>query len=126
MDNKRKVLLAEDDMLLRKSLAYFLTDLDFQVQQVTNGIEALEEIKKHMFDVIITDLNMPHIGGMEIINIMRNELKIDTPVIVLTSSGVEKVELESFSIGASEFISKPFSPLVLKARIERVIRQAAK
>lgn len=123
MNDQKKILLAEDDLLLRKSLAYFLSDNGFMVFQADNGVEAIEEIKKSKFDVIITDLNMPYIGGMEIINIMRNELKLDTPIIVLTSSGVEKVELESFTIGASEFVSKPFSPSVLKARIDKLIGQ---
>ncbi len=118
---KKEILLAEDDLLLRKSLAYFLSDKGFKVVQVADGVEAVEEIKKSKFDLIITDLKMPHIGGMELINIMRNELKLNTPVIVLTSSGIEEVELESFKMGASEFISKPFSPSVLIARIYKLI-----
>lgn len=121
MDNQKKILLAEDDMIFRKSLAYFLTESGFNVVEATNGVEAVDEIKKSGFDLIITDLNMPYIGGMEIINIVRNELKLNTPVIVLTASGVEKVELESFAMGASEFVSKPFSPSVLKTRIDRLI-----
>ncbi|HET7818381.1 MAG TPA: response regulator [Bacteroidia bacterium] len=123
MNNEKKILLAEDDFLLRKSLVYFLTDIGFHIIEVENGIEAIEEIKKNKFDIVITDLSMPHVGGMEILNVMRNELKINTPLIVLTSSGVEKVELESFSMGASEFISKPFSPLILKARIDKLIEK---
>jgi CheY-like chemotaxis protein len=116
-----KILLAEDDLLLRKSLAYFLSDNGFKVVHVADGAEAVKEIKKSKFDLMIIDLKMPHIGGMEIINMVRNELKLNTPVIVLTSSGVEEVELESFAMGASEFISKPFSPSVLKARIDKLI-----
>jgi two-component system, OmpR family, response regulator Irr len=123
MNTEKKILLAEDDLILRKSLAYFLSDHGFNVVQVENGVDAIEEIKSIGFDLIITDLNMPYIGGMEIINIVRNELKLNTPVIVLTSSAVEKVELESFSIGANEFVTKPFSPSVLKARIDKLIRR---
>ncbi len=121
MNTEKNILLAEDDFILRKSLAYFLTDHGFKVVQAENGVDAVEEIKLSRFDLIITDLNMPYVGGMEIINIVRNELKLDTPVIVLTSSGVEKVELESFSIGANEFVTKPFSPSILKARIDKLI-----
>ncbi len=64
---KKEILLAEDDLLLRKSLAYFLSDKGFKVVQVADGVEAVEEIKKSKFDLIITDLKMPHIGGMELI-----------------------------------------------------------
>lgn len=117
----KKILLAEDDLFLRKSLAYFIGESNFEVVQVLDGQQALEEIAKQNPDLIITDLNMPFVGGMEIINHVRNELNSDIPIIVLTSSGAEKVELESFLIGASEFISKPFSPNVLLARIVKLI-----
>lgn len=118
---KKHILLAEDDLLLRKSLAYYLTDSGYKVTQAENGMEAVEQIKKTTFDLMIIDLSMPFIGGMEIINMVHNELKLATPIIVLTSSGVEEVELESFTMGANEFISKPFSPSVLKARIDKLI-----
>ena len=121
MNTEKSILLAEDDLIIRKSLAYYLNDSGFSVVQVENGVEAVEEIRKSKFDLIITDLNMPYMGGLEIINVVRNELKLDTPIIVLTSSGVEKVELESFNIGANEFVAKPFSPSVLKARINKLL-----
>ncbi len=117
----KKILIAEDDVLIRKSISYFLTDKGFDICQVDNGNQAVEEIKKCNFDLIITDLNMPSIGGMELINIMRNNLQNSTPIIVLTSSNIEEIELKSFKMGASEFISKPFSPSVLMARIYKLI-----
>lgn len=118
-----KVLLAEDNELLRKSLVYFLGNNGFEVCEYDNGLDALKDLKALSFDIIITDVNMPHIGGMEIINTVRNELQRDTPIIVLTSSGLEKIELDAFSNGANEFVSKPFSPAVLKARIDKLLRQ---
>ncbi len=121
----RKLLLIEDDDLLRKSLAFFLKNQNFDVIESSNGLDALNEIRDGSFDLIITDLNIPYVGGLEIINTVRNELKLSTPVIVLTSSGVENTELEAFDIGASEFIPKPFSPPILKARIEKLIQSNA-
>ncbi len=116
-----KVLLAEDDLLLRKSLSFYLTHNGFEIVQVTNGLEAMEEIHKTTFDVIILDLQMPHMGGLEIIDRVRNQLHLDTKIIVLTASGVEEVELKSFNMGATDFIAKPFSPSVVKARIEKIM-----
>jgi DNA-binding response OmpR family regulator len=121
----RKLLLIEDDDLLRKSLAFFLKNQNFDVIESGNGLDALTEIRESAFDLIITDLNIPYVGGLEIINTVRNELQLKTPVIVLTSSGVEHTELEAFDIGASEFIPKPFSPPILKARIEKLIQNSA-
>jgi len=117
----KKILLAEDDSLFRKSLSFYLRDQKYNICEVENGMQAIEEIKKNDFDLIITDLKMPFMSGMEIINIVRNELMLKTPVIVLTASNIESVELQSFSSGANEFIAKPFSPSVLKARILKLI-----
>jgi DNA-binding response OmpR family regulator len=115
------ILFAEDDDLLRNSLTFYLKNNGFNVTSVSNGLEVKDQLKNTPFDLIITDLNMPFFGGMEVINFVRNELKSSAPIIVLTSFGVEKAELDAFEIGASEFISKPFSPSVLKARIDKLL-----
>lgn len=115
------ILFAEDDDLLRNSLTFYLKNNGFGVTPVSDGLKVKEQLKNAPFDLIITDLNMPFLGGMEIISFIRNELKSTAPIIVLTSFGIEKAELEAFEIGASEFISKPFSPSVLKARIEKLL-----
>ena len=120
LNRDTKVLLVEDDLLLKKSLSYFLTHNGFQMVQVSNGLEAMEELHKTKFDLLILDLQMPHMGGMEIIHNVRTQLMLDTKIIVITSSGVEEVELKSFSLGATDFITKPFSPSVLMARIEKI------
>lgn len=121
MNKKMKVLIAEDNDLMRKSLAFYLKDEGFQVLEVTNGKEALQAVESHQIELVITDLNMPESGGLELIHTIRDVLKKDMPIIVLTASGVEKSELEAFELGASEFISKPFSPHVLKARIKKLL-----
>lgn len=115
------ILFAEDDDLLRNSLTFYLKNNGFNVTPVSNGLEVKDQLKNTPFDLIITDLNMPFFGGMEVINFVRNELKSAAPIIVLTSFGVEKAELDAFEIGASEFISKPFSPSILKARIDKLL-----
>ncbi len=89
--------------------------------QAANGVEAMEEIRRQTFDIMIIDLKMPRMDGIEVIHNVRNELKLSTPVIVLTASGVEQVELESFNAGANDFVSKPFSPQSLMARIDKLI-----
>lgn len=116
-----KILFAEDDDLLRNSLVFYLKNNGFEVTPVNNGMLVKEQLDNNHFDLIITDLNMPFLGGMEVINLVRNELKLDTPIIVLTAFGIEKAELDAFEIGASEFISKPFSPSILKARIDKLL-----
>jgi DNA-binding response OmpR family regulator len=115
------ILFAEDDDVLRNSLTFYLKNNGFTVTPVSNGLQVKELLKNTPFDLIITDLNMPFLGGMEVINFVRNELKSEAPIIVLTSFGIEKAELDAFEIGASEFVSKPFSPSILKARIDKLL-----
>jgi len=73
---------------------------------------------------VITDINMPFVTGLEIIHLIRNELKLPIPIIVLTSAGLEKTALNAFEIGASEFITKPFSLPVLAARVEKLLQNS--
>ncbi len=119
-----KILFAEDNEIFRKSLSFYLEGQGYTVHQFHNGEEAIAFLRMIQVDLIITDLNMPSIGGMEMINIVRKDLNLQIPIIVLTSSGMEETELDAFSMGANEFISKPFSPQVLKARIEKLLRQS--
>lgn len=93
------------------------------MEQHSNGREALESIQKNPFDVIITDINMPGISGIEITEQVRSGLRKDTPIIIFTSSNVEQTELDSFHIGANDFMAKPVSPSVLLMRIKKLINQ---
>lgn len=116
-----KIVLSEDNEILRKSLSFFLTSKGFTVDQFSDGQEALEAIKKNSYDLILTDINMPGKSGMEITQYVRQNINSDIPIIIFTSSGVEQTELDSFDIGANEFIAKPISPAVLLVRINKLL-----
>ncbi|HSJ68573.1 MAG TPA: response regulator transcription factor [Anditalea sp.] len=120
-----KIILAEDNDLLRKSLSFFLEANGFKVDQFSNGKEALEAIKTQEYELILTDINMPGISGMEITQYVRTKLFLSTPIIIFTSSNVEQTELDSFDMGANEFIPKPVSPPVLLVRMNRLLRKAS-
>lgn len=116
-----RIILAEDNDILRKSLSFFLESKGFSVDQFSDGKDALDAIEKNNYNLILTDINMPGISGMEITQYVRQTIKSDIPVIILTSSGVEQTELDSFDIGANEFIAKPVSPAVLLVRINKLL-----
>ncbi|WP_143960932.1 response regulator transcription factor [Litoribacter populi] len=118
-----KIILAEVNDLLRKSLSFFLGSKGFEVDQFDNGKDALEAIKTHEYDIILTDINMPGINGMEMTQYVRTVLKHQTPIIIFTSSNIEQTELDSFDIGANEFIPKPVSPAVLLVRMNKLLKQ---
>ena len=117
------ILLVEDDEMLLKSLSYFLSSNLYNVVTFDNGLDAISYISTNgeELDLVITDLNLPFAGGQQVIHTIRKHSKKNIPIIVLTSSGVESTELEVFDLGADEFISKPFSPSVLKKRMEKLL-----
>ena len=118
-----KIILAEDNDLLRKSLSFFLESKGFEVNQFADGKEALEAIKNINYDIILTDINMPGISGMEMTQYIRITLQRETPIIIFTSSGIEQTELDAFDIGANDFIAKPISPSVLLVRINKLLKE---
>lgn len=118
-----RIILAEDNDILRKSLSFFLESKGFSVDQFSDGEEALNAIENNNYDLILTDINMPGKSGMEITQYVRQHINSDTPIIILTSSGVEQTELDSFDIGANEFIAKPVSPAVLLVRINKLLNK---
>ena len=117
-----RIILAEDNDLLRKSLSFFLESKGFTVDQFSDGREALEAIAENHYDLILSDINMPGKSGHEITHYVGVTLKKDTPIIIFTSSGIEQTELDSFDIGASDFMAKPISPPVLLVRINKLLK----
>lgn len=118
-----KLVIVEDDEMLRKSLSFFLRSNNYDIIDFDNGLDAIEYVQQNWMDiaVVITDLNLPFAGGQQVIYSTRKITEAEISIIVLTSSGVEATELEVFELGADDFISKPFSPSVLLKRIEKLL-----
>lgn len=121
---KTKIVLVEDDEMILKSLSFFLEKNNYDVVCIDNGLDAMDYIKNNSNEInlVITDLNLPFAGGQQVIQSIKQIENVQIGIIVLTSSGVETTELEVFSLGADDFISKPFSPAVLMKRIEKLIK----
>lgn len=117
-----RIILSEDNDILRKSLSFFLESNGFTVDQFSDGKDALEAIETNAYDLILTDINMPGISGMEITQYVRQHISSDVPIIIFTSSGIEQTELDSFDLGANEFMAKPVSPAVLLVRIKKLLK----
>lgn len=117
-----RIILAEDNDILRRSLSFFLESKGFTVESFSDGKDALEAIKTNNYDLILTDINMPGVSGMEITQYVRNTIDSPIPIIIFTSSGIEQTELDCFDIGANEFIAKPVSPAVLLVRINKLLK----
>jgi DNA-binding response OmpR family regulator len=116
-----KALVCEDDEMVLKMVEFRLQKEGFEVILAGDGKEAIEKIKSEKPDVIITDIMMPYLTGLEIVHHVRKELKLSTPIIIVSSIGLEKTVLEAFQLGADDFITKPFSPNELSVRVKKML-----
>lgn len=121
MSNKKKIVLAEDNSTLSLLLKFRLEKEGYEILIAVDGKEAIEKIESHKPDLILTDIMMPFVSGLEVVSFVRNDLKIQTPIIVFSAAGQEEMVLKAFNLGANDFMGKPFSPNELVIRIKRVL-----
>lgn len=122
MNLNKKIVLAEDNSILSKLLQFKLEKEGYQLLIASNGKEAVDLITNNNPDMILTDIMMPFISGLEVISHVRNKLEMKTPIVVFSSAGQEEMVLSAFNLGATDFMSKPFSPNELIIRIKRLLQ----
>jgi phosphate regulon transcriptional regulator PhoB len=121
----KTALVVDDETDIVELVSYNLKKEGFEVSSASNGEEALDELKKHSFDVLILDLMLPGIQGIELCRTLRNDPKTkNLAIIMLTAKGEEVDRILGLEIGADDYITKPFSPRELVARIRAVLRRA--
>lgn len=116
-----RILIVEDDEMMLSLLQFKLQREGFDTSIVSDGKEAIEKIKENAPDLIITDIMMPFVNGMELTAKVRNELNLTTPIIVISSAGQEDMVMQAFKLGADNFITKPFSPNELSMRVKKLL-----
>lgn len=122
MSDAKKIVLAEDNSILLLLLKFQLEKEGYKLLSAVNGKEAVDLIEEHNPDLILTDIMMPFISGLEVISHVRNKLNLKTPIIVFSSAGQEEMVLKAFDLGATDFMSKPLSPNELVIRIKKLFR----
>lgn len=121
-----KILVVDDEPDIVELVMYNLRREGFDVSSAFDGEEALARIRKEKFDFIILDLMLPGIQGMEICRILRNDpITKNIPIIMLTAKGEEVDKILGLEIGADDYMTKPFSPKELLARIKTVMRRTS-
>lgn len=117
-----KILVVDDESRMRKLVSDFLIKSDFLVIEARDGEEALDIFYREKdIALLVLDIMMPGIDGWEVCREVRSVSKV--PIIMLTARGDERDELRGFELGVDEYISKPFSPKILVARIEAILRR---
>ncbi|MCD8110854.1 MAG: response regulator transcription factor [Clostridiales bacterium] len=120
--DKVKILVVDDESRIRKLVRDFLVKKEFEVFEASNGEEALDIFyEEKNIALLILDVMMPKMNGWEVCREIRENSKV--PIIMLTAKGDESDELMGFELGVDEYISKPFSPKILVARVEAILRR---
>lgn len=121
----KTVLLVEDESDLNELLTYSLEKDGFKVLSAESGEQGVKLLSSHQPDMILLDLMLPGIDGLEVCRLVKeNSDTADVPVIMLTAKGEESDIVRGLEMGADDYITKPFSPRVLNARIRAVLRRA--
>ncbi len=121
--DKLKILVVDDEIRLRKLVRDFLHKKGYDVLEASDGEEALDLFfSDKSISLIICDIMMPKLNGYEVVKEIRHYS--DIPIIMLTAKGEESDELQGYDLGVDEYISKPFSPRILVARVEAILRRS--
>ena len=120
-----KILIVEDDETLRDELSNLLSNSGYEVLVLTDFKNSKEEIIKLNPDLILLDINIPYLNGETLLKSLRDD-KVNTPVIMLTSSNKTIDEVLSISYGADDYITKPYNPTILLLRINNIFKRMKK
>lgn len=118
------ILVVEDEPDISALLAYHLTRASYRVRTVAGGLEALSAIRSHRPALVILDLMIPELPGLELLSRLRGDPELlDLPVLILTARGEEWQRVEGLRAGADDYVTKPFSPEELVLRVEAILRR---
>jgi two-component system chemotaxis response regulator CheY len=119
----RRILVTDDSSTMRSLLIATIESCgDYEVVEASSGFEALRLLPREQVDLIITDINMPDINGLELINYVRKNANYsETPLFIISTEGREKDVEKGLALGANEYLVKPIDPKLLQALIVRYI-----
>jgi len=122
----KSVLVAEDEPHIRRILTTLLESSGFAVDAVQNGTEALERLQGDTpYALVLMDIMMPGVSGLEVLAQVRDlPHRVETPIVILTAKGQDADRDQAFALGAAGFVTKPFSPKKLLARIHELISES--
>lgn len=119
----KTILVVDDSPTIRKLLAYMLKRNDYMIVEAEDGMDAMEKLSHFQVDLVIVDLNMPNMDGIEFAKTLRNNYYyMDTPVIMLTTTRDEELRRQALEAGVNLFLNKPVQPNMLLYKVESLLR----
>ncbi|MCV6621917.1 MAG: response regulator transcription factor [Cellvibrionaceae bacterium] len=124
MVGKNHVLVIEDDLDACELLAEYLSFEGFKVDTASSGMEGLDFLEKNQPDIILLDIMMPQMNGLDVLKRIR--IDSDVPVLMLTAKHEDMTKVMGFELGADDYLTKPYNPVELSARIKAILRRTSK
>jgi two-component system chemotaxis response regulator CheY len=123
------VLVVDDSLVMRRMLTRVLRATDLPIQEMyeaCDGLEALALLNEHPVDFVLTDINMPNMGGLEFLGVVRqNPAWKSVQVVIVTTDGGERRVLEALRLGAADYLRKPFTPDQIKGKLSALVDAGA-
>lgn len=120
--DKKRVLVVEDDARVRKVLGLILSSAQLEIEEADGGQQALERVRDGQYDLVVLDLMMPEVDGLQVLRTLRSRPETEgLPVIVVTARASDRDILEGFQTGANYYITKPFEPRELVDSVELIL-----
>ncbi len=116
------VLIVDDSKVMRDMIAACLRGPDIAVIQASSGLEAIEQLSMQPFDAVVLDLNMPDIGGVEVVEFVRSQDRLRTlPIVIVTTRSDEASRTNVLRAGANRYLTKPFTPDAILAEVQALL-----
>jgi len=117
----KKILICDDDFIILKLVENQLKTDGYEVITASDGNEAIEKLQNYEFDLMVTDMHMPHATGLELIDFIKNEMKKNIPVIVLTKDSSEITTVDAYNVGADDYLLKPINMSILSIKVKKML-----
>ena len=117
----KRILVCEDDLMMQKAIEGRLVADGYHVIAVSDGQAAIDLLEREAFDLVLTDLHMPQVTGMEIIHFLKHEKQSKTPVLVLSKDALEDTVEDAYKLGVDDFLNKPLRPAMLSAKVKKLL-----
>ena len=116
-----KILIVEDEDMIREGISDYLMDCGYETIQAADGLEALEQFSNHQVALILLDIQMPKLNGLEVLSEIRKSSQV--PVLMLTAFQDEEYKMSAFAALADGYLEKPFSLSLLKVRVDAIFKR---
>jgi two-component system chemotaxis response regulator CheY len=119
-----QILVVDDSKVMREMMIACLRGQEgFAFEQASSGLEAIEQLSLKPFDLLLLDLNMPDIGGIEVLEFVRSQDRLrDVPIIIITTRGDDESKARALAAGATRYLTKPFNPEIIQSEVASVLK----